>query len=94
MRQLLDSAWYDIKNYADQSQKLLSASAKHLPRCASSGQTKPHSIIAKYLSHYAGLTAVFSFPGRRYEQLSLHAEEKAKGTRFDIFTSLLNTTFE
>ena len=44
MRQLLD--------YTDQSRRVLSASAKHLPRRASD-QTRPHSIIANYSSHYA-----------------------------------------
>ena len=33
-------------------------------------------------------------PGQGYEQKSLHAEKMAKGTHFDIFTSLLNTTFK
>ena len=84
MRQLLD--------YTDQSRRVLSASAKHLPRRASD-QTRPHSIIANYSSHYADLTVVFARAKMRTE-ITTCREKKAKGTHFDIFTSLLNTTFK
>ena len=53
------------------------------------------SLIQYLLSIYVTMQVWLRYlPGQGYEQKSLHAEKMAKGTHFDIYTSLLNTTFK
>ena len=53
------------------------------------------SLIQCLLSIYVTMQVWLRYlPGQGYEQKSLDAEKMAKGTHFDISTSLLNTTFK